>query len=61
MNWSNGDLNNGIQGRAVDPWSPVTHKQNAGSTHVLPSTINNGKYKLKTLTFFILCYLIILL
>jgi len=43
MNWSNGDLNNGTPGRAVDPWSPVTHKQNAASAHVLPSTINNGK------------------
>lgn len=41
LNWSNGDLNNGTPGRAVDPWSPVTQKQNATS-HVLPSAINNG-------------------
>jgi len=42
LNWSNGDSNNGTPGQAVDPWSPVTQKQNAtSSTHVLPSA-NNG-------------------
>ncbi|XP_060869383.1 epsin-2 isoform X1 [Metopolophium dirhodum] len=42
LNWSNGDLNNGTPSRAVDPWSPVTQKQNAtSSTHVLPNA-NNG-------------------
>ncbi|XP_025424164.1 epsin-2 isoform X2 [Sipha flava] len=43
LNWSNGDLNNGTPTRVVDPWSPVTHKQNATSTaHVLPNAINDS-------------------
>jgi len=44
LNWSNGDLNNGTPNRAVDPWSPVTQKQNTNAPiHVLPNAINNGK------------------
>lgn len=43
LNWSNGDLNNGIPSRAADPWSPVTHKQIATpSAHVIPNAINDG-------------------